>query len=57
MERLLTPPDPPLTSEGFRLRPFTVEDAEAIKAAGQDLTSCATRSCQLLRPMRRRSNG
>ena len=36
MERLLTPPDPPLSSQGFRLRPFTVKDAEAVKAAGED---------------------
>lgn len=36
MERLLTPPDPTLSSQGFRLRPFTIEDAEAVKAAGED---------------------
>ena len=36
MERLLTPPDPPLSSQGFRLRPFTVNDVEAVKAAGED---------------------
>lgn len=36
MERLLTPPDPPLSSQGFRLRPFTVKDAAAVKAAGED---------------------
>lgn len=36
MERLLTPPDPPLSSQGFRLRPFTVKDTEAVKAAGED---------------------
>ncbi len=36
MERLLTPPDPPLSSQGFRLRAFGVKDAEAVKAAGKD---------------------
>ena len=36
MERLLTPPDPPLSSQGFRLRPFTDRDAGAVKAAGED---------------------
>lgn len=36
MERELRPPDPPLSSQGFRLRPFTLNDAPAIKAAGDD---------------------
>ena len=36
MERTLTMTDPPLYSQGFRIRPFTVRDAEAVKAAGED---------------------
>jgi len=37
MERELDPPDPPLSVGDFTLRPFKLHDADAIKAAGNDL--------------------
>ncbi len=37
MEREIVPPDPPLSAGDFRIRPFTLHDVGAIKAAGNDL--------------------